>query len=50
MLPKPTVLLRHIRRLVPEGEDVTGADLLRRFAASRDDAAFAAVVRRRGPR
>lgn len=35
-----------LRHPDPDGSD---ADLLRRFVASRDDAAFAAVVRRHGP-
>jgi RNA polymerase sigma factor (sigma-70 family) len=49
MAPEPAVLLRHIRGLVaPAGAEETDRDLLRRFAAVRDEAAFAALVRRHG--
>ena len=45
------VLLRRLRG--PDGADAAGhppdADLLERFAARRDEAAFAALVRRHGP-
>jgi RNA polymerase sigma factor (sigma-70 family) len=44
-------VLRHIRKLVgaPEGSAVTDRQLLRCFAARRDEAAFEALVRRHGP-
>jgi RNA polymerase sigma factor (sigma-70 family) len=42
-------LLRHIRQDVPEqGETPTDAELLRRFARLRDEAAFATLVGRHG--
>src|SRR5438309_1808717 len=45
------VLLRHIRRLAPADHPAQGTDgdLLRRYAAQRDEAAFATLVRRHGP-
>src|SRR5262245_17959124 len=44
-------LVRHIRRLVRGGGPDPGADgeLLRRYTAERDEAAFAALVHRHGP-
>jgi RNA polymerase sigma factor (sigma-70 family) len=44
-------LLHHLRRLAgPAGEpDLTDTDLLGRYLASRDEAAFAALVHRHGP-
>ena len=41
-------VLRHIRKLVAE-EALPDAELLARFAARRDEAAFAVLVRRHGP-
>jgi RNA polymerase sigma-70 factor (ECF subfamily) len=44
-------LLRHIRKLIgaPEAGAGTDRQLLRRFAAYHDEAAFAALVQRHGP-
>jgi RNA polymerase sigma factor (sigma-70 family) len=46
-----TMALRHIRRMVAgtEAGGATDAELLGRFAAGRDEAAFAALVERHGP-
>ncbi len=45
------VLMRHIRRLVHGAPPTLGTDgdLLRRYAAQRDEAAFATLVQRHGP-
>src|SRR5262245_54607736 len=44
-------VLQHIRKLVAAGQDYDLPDhqLLERFALSRDEAAFAALLRRHGP-
>ena len=42
-------LARRIFRVVLGSRDVADADLLRRFAAARDEEAFAELVRRHGP-
>jgi RNA polymerase sigma factor (sigma-70 family) len=42
-------LARRIFRVVLGSRDVADADLLRRFASSRDEEAFAELVRRHGP-
>ncbi len=42
--PRPADLLRHLA-----ADEAPDADLLRRFATTRDGAAFAALVRRHGP-
>jgi RNA polymerase sigma factor (sigma-70 family) len=43
-------LVRHIRRVVPgDDADRTDAELLRRFVAERDEAAFTTLVQRYGP-
>jgi RNA polymerase sigma factor (sigma-70 family) len=44
-------MLRHLRALAGAegGADESDAQLLRRFAAARDEAAFAALLRRHGP-
>jgi RNA polymerase sigma factor (sigma-70 family) len=44
-------ILGHLRRtaLLPAGAGVTDAELLELFVAARDEAAFAALVRRHGP-
>src|SRR5690242_9200285 len=43
--------LRQIRRLADEqaGQDLSDADLLQRFRAGREEAAFALLVQRHGP-
>src|SRR5437588_11141081 len=45
------VLMQHIRRLVPGDfpEQGSDGDLLRRYAAQHDEAAFAVLVQRHGP-
>jgi RNA polymerase sigma factor (sigma-70 family) len=45
------ILLHHLRGAVTAGaaDRLPDADLVRRFAAGRDEAAFAALVRRHGP-
>src|SRR5262249_456193 len=51
-MPNPALpaVIDHIRRLTrpPAGEDLTDRQLLQRFAAGRDEVAFAALVRRHG--
>jgi RNA polymerase sigma factor (sigma-70 family) len=44
-------VLRHLRHLAgaPDADELTDRQLLERFANRRDDAAFAALVRRHGP-
>jgi RNA polymerase sigma factor (sigma-70 family) len=44
-------VVRHLRRLAdgPPGPDAGDHELLRRFTADRDEAAFAALLRRHGP-
>jgi RNA polymerase sigma factor (sigma-70 family) len=44
-------IVRHVRRLAgtPDRPDPSDAQLLQRFAAGREEAAFAALVRRHGP-
>src|SRR5438067_9571896 len=45
-----TTALRHLRRLAGEGAGgPSDAELLHRFAAQRDEGAFADLVRRHGP-
>jgi RNA polymerase sigma factor (sigma-70 family) len=48
---RPSALLRHIRQLagVQTADPLSDRELLRRFTARRDEAAFAALVRRHGP-
>jgi RNA polymerase sigma factor (sigma-70 family) len=46
---RPESLLRYIRAVIPADVDDTDRDLLARFAADRDQEAFAALVRRHGP-
>jgi RNA polymerase sigma factor (sigma-70 family) len=46
--PLDTVL-RHIRKLTAAPDEPTDGQLLRRFTARRDEAAFAELVRRHGP-
>src|SRR5215831_2878784 len=41
-------ILQHIYRLVPANESQSDGELLRRFACERDQAAFAALLRRHG--
>jgi RNA polymerase sigma factor (sigma-70 family) len=50
-MPDPSnTVLRHLRRLAaPPDSVVSDQELLRRFASQRDEAAFAALVRRHGP-
>src|SRR5262249_46509604 len=43
------VVLRHIRRLVTTPKDESDRELLGRFIARREEAAFTALVRRHGP-
>ena len=43
------VVLRQVEGLTPGPDGESDADLLRRFAASRDELAFAALLRRHGP-
>jgi DNA-directed RNA polymerase specialized sigma24 family protein len=47
-MPAPDRLNRVLRRIAPPANG-TDADLLARFAATRDEAAFAALVARHGP-
>jgi RNA polymerase sigma factor (sigma-70 family) len=49
--PEPRTLLRHIRHLAGPcaTAELSDRDLLERFAGRRDEAAFAALVQRRGP-
>jgi RNA polymerase sigma factor (sigma-70 family) len=48
--PQAEVVLRHIRRLTAEeGRTLTDGELLERFAARREETAFAELVRRHGP-
>src|SRR5262244_3579121 len=52
MASRPSgVLLRHLRRLTADQADVARSDreLLERFTACREEAAFATLVRRHGP-
>ncbi len=51
MAPRPEQLLRTIRRLAPPpgAAPATDADLLDRFVRNRDEAAFAALVKRHAP-
>ena len=42
-------LLRHVRGLVGPSADLPDGELLRRYLACRDEAAFAALVERHGP-
>ena len=42
-------ILRHVRRTLRAYDDRTDAQLLERYIAGRDEAAFAALVRRHGP-
>jgi RNA polymerase sigma factor (sigma-70 family) len=46
-----TVVLRHLHTLVdgPGGEEFSDGQLLRRFAAKREEVVFQAIVRRHGP-
>lgn len=48
---RTNVLLKHVRKILTaqEIEQLTDRELLRRFAQERDEAAFAALVRRHGP-
>jgi RNA polymerase sigma factor (sigma-70 family) len=49
MTARAAALRRVIRSAVPAGEPVSDAELLRRYAGDKDEAAFAAVVRRHTP-
>jgi RNA polymerase sigma factor (sigma-70 family) len=42
-------VLRHIRQLADAGSSLPDGELLERYVARRDEAAFAALVRRHGP-
>jgi RNA polymerase sigma factor (sigma-70 family) len=48
---RPTVLLHHLRQLIETQNmgKLSDRDLLQRFAAQHDEAAFAALLRRHGP-
>src|SRR5436305_10927446 len=46
--PRSTLLLRHVSMLASPAIDVSDRDLLQRVAVSRDEAAFAELVRRHG--
>src|SRR5690348_16999416 len=47
--PTPDPVLRHVRKIAGEAaEQLPDAELLERFVARRDEAAFAALVRRHG--
>src|SRR5262249_55290560 len=46
---RPGVVLEHVRRIAADGDAATDGELLARFAAGRDEAAFTALVRRHGP-
>ncbi|MBX9581184.1 MAG: sigma-70 family RNA polymerase sigma factor, partial [Gemmataceae bacterium] len=48
-MPATRSLAAVVRGLVPPGDGPTDADLVGRFAAGRDEAAFALLVRRHGP-
>src|SRR5262245_8712146 len=45
----PGSLLRFIRRIAQRDDDATDRQLLERFTAARDEAAFTALVERHGP-
>jgi RNA polymerase sigma factor (sigma-70 family) len=49
--PQPGTLLRHLRRLAagPDATERSDRELLQAFRSTRDQAAFAALVRRHGP-
>src|SRR5437588_8241573 len=51
VMSRAAILVRHIRRVVQGGrlEQSEDGELLRRYAAQRDEAAFALLVRRHGP-
>src|SRR3954471_7660640 len=50
-MPKPDTVLREVRRFVAAARPITDSDraLVERFAESRDERAFAELVRRHGP-